>query len=212
MKKLLLTLLLALGMTGAYAQIPAEVTTVMDKCRQTFASTNGLEYTMDMKTKLGPVTVMDMRFVIATKGDMSRTRMTATVLDKEATSEYGFDGKEAWEIKHSKGKDTIIFSQKKKDDGVSDFDLDLDKNYRKAKMKDKGDYYEITFSDPVDKKSEVKKITVKISTKTYRLLEMKTSARGANVVMTFSKYRTGLQDDNFKVNLNRYPKAAVIRK
>lgn len=212
MKKLLLTLLLALGMTGAYAQIPAEVTTVMNKCHKTFSSSTGLEYTMDTKTKLGPITVMNLRYVIATKGDMSRTRMTATVLDKEATSEYGFDGKEAWEIKHSKGKDTIIFSQKKKDDGVSDFDLDLDKNYRKAKMKDKGDYYEITFSDPVDKKSEAKKITVKISTKTYRLLEMKTSARGANVVMTFSKYRTGLKDDYFKINLSQYPKAAVIRK
>jgi len=79
-------------------------------------------------------------------------------------------------------------------------------------MKNKGDYYEITFSDPVDKKSEAKKITVKISTKTYRLIEMKTSARGANVVMTFNNYRIGLKDDYFKVNLNQYPKAAVIRK
>ena len=212
MKKFLTTLLLALGMAGAYAQIPAEVTTVMNKSRKTFSSSAGLEYTMDMKTKLGPVTVMDMRFIIANKGDMSRTKMTVTVLDEEVTTESGFDGKEAWEIKRSKGRDSIIFSQKKKDDGVSDFDLDLDKNYRKAKMKNKGDYYEITFSDPVDKKSETKKVTVKISTKTYRLLEMKTSARGANVVMTFSKYRVGLQDDYFKVNLSRYPKAVVVRK
>jgi len=212
MKKFLFTFLLALGMTGAYAQIPAEVTTVMNKCRQTFATTAGLEYAMDMKTKLGPVTIMDMRFVIANKGDMSRTKMIVKVLDQEVTSESGFDGKEAWEIKRSKGHDTIIFSQKKKDDGVSDFSIDLDKEYRKAKMKDKGDYYEITFSDPVDKKSETKKITVKISTKTYRLLEMKTSARGANVVMTFSKYRNGLKDDYFKINLSQYPKAAVIRK
>lgn len=212
MKKLLLTLLLALGMASVHAQIPAEVTTVMDKCRQTFANANGLEYTMDMKTKLGPVTVMDMRFVIANKGDLSRTKMTAAVLDKEVTTESGFDGKEAWEIKHSKGHDTIVFSQKKKDDGVSELNLNLDKEYRTAKMKNKGDYYEITFSDPVDKKSEAKKITVKISTKTYCLIEMKTSARGANVVMTFNKYRIGLKDDYFKVNLSQYPKAVVIRK
>lgn len=212
MKKLLLTLLLALGMASVHAQIPAEVTTVMDKCRQTFASTNGLEYTMDMKTKLGPVTVMDMHFVIANKGEMSRTKMTVKVLDEEVATESGFDGKEAWEIKHSKGHDTIVFSQKKKDDGVSELNLNLDKEYRTAKMKNKGDYYEITFSDPVDKKSEAKKITVKISTKTYHLIEMKTSARGANVVMTFNKYRIGLKDDYFKVNLSQYPKAVVIRK
>lgn len=212
MKKLLLTLLLALGMAGIHAQIPAEVTTVMDKCRQTFANANGLEYTMDMKTKLGPVTVMDMRFVIANKGEMSRTKMTVKVLDEEVATESGFDGKEAWEIKHSKGHDTIVFSQKKKDDGVSELNLNLDKEYRTAKMKNKGDYYEITFSDPVDKKSEAKKITVKISTKTYHLIEMKTSARGANVVMTFNKYRIGLKDDYFKVNLSQYPKAVVIRK
>ena len=211
MKKLILILLLALSMVGIHAQIPAEVTTVMNKCRQTFANANGLEYTMDMKTKLGPITVMDMRFVIANKGDMSRTKMTAIVLDEEVTTESGYDGKEAWEINHSKGKDTIIFSQKKKDDGVSDLNMNLDKEYRKAKMKNKGDHYEITFSDPVDKNSETKKVTVKISTKTYRLLEMKTSARGANVVMTFSKYRTGLKDDYFKVNLSQYPKAVVIR-
>ena len=212
MKKLLLSLLLALGMAGLHAQIPAEVTTVMNKCRQTFANTAGLEYTMDMKTKLGPITVMDMRFVIANKGDMNRTKMTVQVLDQEVTTEDGFDGKEAWEIKHSKGNDTIIFSQKKKDNGVDDLNIDLDKEYRKAKMKNKGDYYEITFSDPVDKKSETKKVTVKISTKTYRLIEMKTSARGANMVMTFNKYHIGLQDDYFKVNLSQYPKAVVIRK
>ncbi|MBP5540315.1 MAG: hypothetical protein J6X88_01570 [Bacteroidales bacterium] len=212
MKKLLLTLLLALGMASVHAQIPAEVTTVMDKCRQTFANANGLEYTMDMKTKLGPISIMDMHFVIANKGEMSRTKMTVKVLDEEVATESGFDGKEAWEIKHSKGHDTIVFSQKKKDDGVSELNLNLDKEYRTAKMKNKGDYYEITFSDPVDKKSEAKKITVKISTKTYHLIEMKTSARGANVVMTFNKYRIGLKDDYFKVNLSQYPKAVVIRK
>ena len=212
MKKFIITLLLALGMAGTYAQIPAEVSTVMNKCRQTFSNANGLEYTMDMKTKMGPITIMNMRFVIASKGDMERTKITAEVLGKEVTSENGFDGKEAWEIKPAKNGDTIIFSQKKKDNGTSDLNLNLDKEYRKAKMKNKGDYYEVTFSDPIDKENGAKKITVKISTKTYRMTEMKTSAHGANVVMTLSKYRTGLKDDYFKINPSQYPKAVIIRK
>lgn len=214
MKKLLLLITLAFGIASAQAQIPAEVTEVMEKCRAAMTNATGLEYEMDMKAGMGPV-AMKMHFVIANKGNLNRTLMSMTVLGTEIVSENGFDGTDTWEIDYAAKetqRDTITFTRgnkQKKSEG--ELSYDLDKQYNKAKMKLKDGYYEITFSEPKDKASEVKSTTVKISEKNYVMREMRTGARGAKVTMKITKVRVGLKDNYFKLDLTKYPNAVVIR-
>ncbi len=212
MKKLFLLLALLLDLAGVQAQIPAEVTEVMDKCRTAMSNPSGLEYEMDMKAGMGPV-ALKMHFVIASKGDLYRTSMTTKILSMTVNQESGFDGTNTWEIKHSTKGDTIIFTRGNtiaESEGA--LDLDLDKQYHKAKMKNKDGYYEITFSDPKDKTSEIKRISVKISEKNYAMREIRSGARGAKVTMTITKIRVGLKDSHFKLDLTKHPDAVVIRK
>ena len=211
MKRLFLLIALAFGIAGAQAQIPAEVSEVMGKCRTAMTNAAGIEYEMDMKAGMGPV-AMKMHFVIANKGNLNRTLMSMKVLGAEVVTESGFDGTDTWEIDHSANGDTITFTRgdiRKKSKG--DISLDLDKQYNKAKMKLKDGYYEITFSEPKDKISEVKSISVKISEKTYIMRELRSGARGAKVTMNITKVRVGLKDSYFKLDLSKYPNAVVIR-
>ncbi len=214
MKKLLLTMAaIMLAAITLQAQIPAEVTNVMNKSRAVMSNPAGLEYTLTIKTNMGPVTLFSMNSVMGEKGERKRVRTDMKALGVEIVSESGFDGTQYWEIKHNPDADTIILSktstQKKNE---SDVDFNFDKKYKKAKLKQKDDYYEIVFSEPKDKAEEAKSVTVKVSSKNYYMREIKTSARGAHLVMSFSKYRIGLKDDYFKIDLSKYPKAVVVRK
>lgn len=212
MKKTLLLLLLTLGIVGVRAQIPAEVTDVMNKCRAAMSNPSGLEYTMDLKAGIGPL-AMPMHFVIANKGKLNRTSMTMKVMGVEIAMETGFDGTDTWEISHSSNGDTITITPgDKRKENKGDLNLDLDKQYNKAKMKLKDGYYDITFSEPKDKTSEVKSIAVKISEKNYVLRETRSNTRGAKVTMTITKVHVGLKDSHFKLDLGKYPDAVVVRK
>ena len=199
---------LAFGGVGAYAQIPAEVTDVMNRCRAAMTNVAGLEYEMDMKAGMGPL-AMKMHFVVAKKGDLSRTRVVTKVLGMEITTESGFDGTNTWEVKD----DTITITRgntMKKDKG--EVNLALDKQYRKAKMKQKDGFYEITFTEPKDSSVEAKSVTVKVSDKNYVLRELRSGARGAKLTMTLTKIHVGLSDSHFKLNLAQHPNAVVIKK
>lgn len=215
MKRLFLLLALALGIANAQAQIPTEVTEVMEKCRAAMTNATGLEYEMDMKAGIGPV-AMKMHFVVANKGNLNRTLMRMTVLGTEIVTENGFDGTDSWEIDHAAKEtqsDTITFTHgNKKKKSKNELSYDLDKQYNKAKMKLKDGYYEITFSEPKDKTNEVKSATVKISEKNYVIREMRTGARGAKVTMKITKIRVGLKDSYFKLDTSKYPGAVIIRK
>ena len=203
---------LVLGVAGAQAQVPAEVTDVMDKCRAAMTNAAGLEYEMEVKSGIGPLS-MKMHFVNAEKGDMSRSVMSFTVMGTDLGIESGFDGTDTWEIKRSSKVDTIIFTRGnnlKTDNGS--LSLDLDKRYNKAKMKLKDGYYEIAFSEPKDKKNEAKNVTIKVQEKNHILREVRSGARGAKVTMTVTKIRVGLKDSYFKVDLSKYPDAVVVRK
>ena len=211
MKRLFLLLGLMLGIAGVQAQVPAEVTDVMNKCRAAMTNPNGLEYEMDTKAGLGPL-AMKMHFVIADKGNLNRTTMTMKIMGIEVTTESGFDGINTWEIEHSEKRDTITITKgdtRKKSEG--DLSLDLDKKYNKAKMKLKDGYYEIAFSEPKDKDNEAKSVTIKVQEKNHILREVRSGARGAKVTMTVTKVRVGLKDSYFKINLSEYPNAVVIR-
>ncbi len=211
MKKIFLLLALAFSITGAQAQIPAEVTNVMNRCRAAMTNATGLEYEVDMKAGMGPV-AMKMHFVIANKGELSRNRMNMKVLGTEIVTESGFDGTDTWEIDHSPKGDTITFTKgKKPQKSEGDLTFDLDKQYNKAKMKLKDGYYKITFNEPKDKNSKVKSATVKISEKNYTMRELKSGTMGAKVTMTITKIRVGLKDSHFKLDLTKYPNAVIIR-
>ena len=207
-KAILFVVAMLLGAAGVRAQIPAEVTAVMDKCRTAMENPNGLEYEMDIKAGIGPL-AMKMRMVVASKGKMSRTSFSTRVLGNDIVVENGFDGTDTWE---NEG-DTITITRgdhRKKDKNV--LSTDFDKRYRKAKMKEKDGFYVITFSEPIDKDSEAKSVTVKVSKKNHAMQEMKTSAKGASVTMTVTKIRVGLKDEYFKVDLGKFPNAVVIKK
>ena len=208
---LMLWVLVVLSVFGVQAQIPAEVTEVMTRCQTAMDNPNGLEYTMDMKVAIGPVTLTNSQRVIGGKGEKHRTSMTMKIVGMEVTIESGYDGKETWVMNRVTDKDTVRISKgnkMKSDDGV---DLDMAKDFKKAKMKLKNGYYEIEYSDPIDKSSEVKRIVFKVSAKNYYLQEMRTSAKGAKVTMTITRIKVGLKDDYFKLDLSKYPNAVVVR-
>lgn len=212
MKKTLFLLLLACGIAGAQAQIPAEVTDIMGKCRAAMTHATGLEYEMDMKAGVGPL-AMKMHLVVGNKGDLERALVITKIMGIEVSSEKGFDGTDSWEVNHSDKADTITFTRGKvKKKSNSDLELYPEKQYNKAKLKQKDGYYEITFSEPKDKSSEVKNITFKVSDKNHVLREIHSSARGAKVTMTITKIRVGLKDSYFKLDTTKYPGAVIIRK
>ena len=212
MKKTLILLTFIMSTIGGWAQIPAEVTEVMNKCRAAMTNASGLEYEMDMKAGIGPV-AMKMHFVVADKGKLSRGRITTQILGMDVVNESGFDGTNTWEIKYTPKGDTITITRgdkRKKDEKL--LEIDYDKQYRNAKMKLKDGYYVITFSDPKDPNNEVKSVTIKISEKSHTLREMRGGARGAKITLTVTKIRIGLKDSYFKLDLAKYPNAVVIRK
>ena len=209
---LIIIVTLAFGGVGAYAQIPAEVTNVMNHCREAMTNQAGLEYEMDMKVGMGPLS-LKMHGVIADKGELNRARITTKILGVEIITESGFDGTNSWELDRGEKGDTITITRgnkaKKSDGGLQ---LDIDKQFNKAKMKHKDGYYEISFSDPKDKSSEIKSAAVKVSEKNYVLRELSTGARGAKVTMTVTRIRVGLNDSYFKIDLSKYPNAVIINK
>ncbi|MBR4506422.1 MAG: hypothetical protein IKP21_06580 [Bacteroidales bacterium] len=212
MKKIaFLIVAVMLSAISAWAQIPAEVTAVMDKCQAAMSNPAGLEYTMDMKVSMGPVALTNSQLVIGSKGEKNRSSMTMKVLNMSVTFLSGYDGNESWEVRNYGESDTIRISKGRKDKDDEGIDLDMAKGFRKAKMKLKDGYYEIDYSDPVDKKSELKKLSMKVSAKNYYLREMRTSAKGAKVVMTITKVKIGLSDSYFKLDMSKYPDAVVVR-
>ena len=208
---LLLSLFVLLATIGVQAQIPSEVKEVMTKCQKAMNNPNGLEYTMNMKLSMGPISLTNSKLTIASKGEMNRTLMTMSVAGIEATFESGYDGKESWEVKHSEKQDTIRITKGRKNESDDALDFDMAKGFKKAKMKLKDGYYEIEYYDPIDKKSEMKKIIFVVSAKNFYLHELRTSAKGAKVTMTITKIRVGLRDDYFKINPSKYPNAVVVR-
>jgi hypothetical protein len=210
-KYFLMAVVAVMAAMNVEAQIPAEVKSVMEKCQAAMNNPKGVEYNMDVRLSMGPVG-MTTNFVTANKGEMERTQMTMKVLGKSVCVLSGFDGKEGWSLQQMDGKDTIRIKtgdEKKSNDGEIDFDIG--DGFKKAKMNVKDDCYVIDYSDPIDKKSEIKKASFKISTKNYTLREMKTSVKGARVTMTVKKIKIGLSDDYFKLDLSKYPNAVVVR-
>lgn len=199
---------------GVQAQIPQEVKKVLATCNEKMSNPAGIE--IDMKVSAGIAFVkFNTAVKMYSKGEKSFTQLTGNVLGKEIKSESGFDGVTEWNFKRKigdKGADTLTISKpKKKPKGEYDIDLDIDKDYKTAKMKTKGNCYEITFTNPIDK--EMPKQTVMLINKnTGYFHEMTAKQSGVSMKMTAVKIKVGVSDSVFKFDVNRYPGAKVIRK
>ena len=92
---------------------------------------------------------------------------------------------------------------------------DYDKDYGKAKMKEVGRYYEITFSEP-KRKDLSKKATIKIDKENYLLHEYSVvqdiGIFTGTITITFTKITKGCSDNWLKLDMNRYKNAIVVRK
>lgn len=210
MKKLLITIVVAvMTIGGLNAQIPPEVAEVMRKCDDAMSSPNGVEITMEMKTSMAFITLTNISFVMGSKGDKYKALMSMSVLGQDMALESGFDGTQEWAATPDTVRIVATTNAKKDDNGA---DLGIYKDYRKAKMKEKSDYYDIDFSDPIDKNNELKSVNVKVSKKNYQMKEMRMKMKGAKVTITIKKVKKGLGDNYFKLDMSKYPKAVVVRK
>jgi hypothetical protein len=197
-----------------HAQIPANIKQVLDKCDEKMSNPSGLVMDITLKMKMlifsGNGT---MKWYM--KGDKSFMVMTMKALGQEMREESGFDGLQEWQYttaSSKKEKDSLIITKttvaKNNDYGIN---IDYEKSYKKAKMKEKGLYYEIDFSDRIDPELP-KKMSVKIAKDSYFLREISTSVSAAKVTMTVTKITKGCSDNWFKLDMNRYKNAVVVRK
>lgn len=215
MKKILLMAVVAMMATlSVNAQFPANIKQVLDKCGEKMDNPSGLVMDVTLKMKMlvfsGNGT---MKWYM--KGDKSFTVMTMKAMGQEMKEEAGFDGQQEWEYTTAmskKEKDSLIITKtsvaKKNDYGMN---IDYEKSYKTAKMKEKGLYYEIDFSDRIDPELP-KKMTIKVAKDSYYLREISTSVSASKVTMTVTKVTKGCSDNWFKLDMNRYKNAVVVRR
>ena len=215
MKKILVIVAVAM-MTAmsAMAQFPTNVKEVLKKCDEQMNNPSGLVLDVTLKMKM-LVFSGNGTMKCYTKGDKNFTVMTMKVLGQEIKEESGFDGQQEWEYTSAsskKEKDSLIITKtsvaKKNDYGMN---IDYEKSYKTAKMKEKGLYYVIEFSNRIDPELP-KKMTMKVAKDSYYLRELTTSVSAAKVTMTVTKVTKGCSDNWFKLDMNRYKNAAVVRR
>ena len=196
------------------AQIPNEVKDILQKCAEKNQHSGG--YELDMKLHVGAVIAsMNGTMKMYKKGDKSFSVVQMKALGHDIYHETGFDGTQTW--KYSKAADdeerdtlTITKSAKKSKEKYS-INLGLDKEYKKAKLKTTDKYYEITFTDPLKKKTP-KKAILRIEKDKYLLHEYETKVSVASVKMTVTRIKYGVSDNVFVLDPKKYPNAVVVRK
>lgn len=215
MRKFLVIVAVAMmAVVSANAQFPANIKAVLDKCDEKMLPPSGQVMDISVKMKMlvfsGSGT---MKWYM--KGDKSFMTMNMKVMGHEMKEESGFDGKQEWEYHTAtdkKERDSLIITKtsvaKNNDYGVN---IDYEKSYKTAKMKEKGLYYIIDFSDRIDPELP-KKMTIKIAKDSYYLREITTSVSVAKITMTVTKVTKGCSDNWFKLDMNRYKNAVVVRK
>ena len=199
-----------------HAQIDPKVIEVLKKSQEKMSNPHGTEIEMTVEVTL-LVKLTGMKIKCAEKNNKIRMFLESKVLGQEMTVESGFDGQQEWEFMHSKDdgkarRDTLTIkktTQKPKNENTIDFGIY--KEYKTAKMKLDGRYYEITLTKPI-KKDSPSKVVMKIDKDKYYFREMKTKVKGVTMTMTLTKIKIGVSDDVFKLDLKKYPNAVVVRK
>ena len=198
----------------AQAQIPAEVKDILQKCGEKSHFENGSE--IEMKLHVGAVIAsMNGTMKLCKKGDKSFSVIKMKAMGHEMYSESGYDGTQTWKYEKAADEEerdtlTIIKGPKKTKEKFS-VNLGLDKEYKKAKLKDKGKLWEITFTEPLNKDTPKKSI-IRIVKDTYMLHEFETKVSIASMKMTVTKIKVGVNDNMFVFDMKKYPNAVVVRK
>ena len=200
-----------------HAQIDPQVIEVLKKSQEKMSNPHGTEIEMTIDVTL-MVKLTGMKIKCSEKNNKIRLFMESKVMGQELTVETGFDGQQEWQYIHRKDEDdkakrdtlTIIkTTQKPKNEHSVDFGIY--KEYKTAKIKLNGQYYEITLTKPV-KKDSPSKVVMLIDKDKYYFREMKTKVKGATMTMQLTKIKIGVSDDVFKLDLKKYPNAVVVRK
>ena len=196
------------------AQIPAEVMDVMNKCEAKMDNPAGLEMDATIRAKM-LIFSAGGTMKSYMKGDKSKDVMSMKAMGVETYEESGFDGTLDWSYKKAttkKERDSLIIQNAdKKSKDESSIDLEIYKEYKNAKMKISGKYYEITFTGPL-KKETPKKTIIKIDKDNYNFREAWTKVGPASMRVTITRIKIGVSDDVFKFDPKKYPNAVVVRK
>ena len=216
MKRRLLCLLIAFVATvGAMAQIPANVKEVLKKCDEKMDNPAGLVVDLTMKAKVMAVISLNGTAKMYSKGDKEFMTMTMKAFGQEFREESGFDGQQSWDFtaaESKKERDTLVITKTTKaQKSELSLNMDYDKEYKSAKMREKGLYYEIEFFDRVNPEMP-KKMTVKIAKDSYYLREFTAVMGMGKVTMTVTKVTVGAKDSMLKRDMNRYKNAVVVRR
>lgn len=199
---------------AALAQIPADVMEVMKRCEAKMDNPAGLEMDGTVRAKM-LVFTMNGSLKSYLKGDKSKDIMTMKAMGTEIYEESGFDGSQNWNYKKASSKkerDSLIIKKAdKRSKGEASIDLDMCKDYKKAKMKISGRYYEITFTGPLNK-DVPKKAIIKIDKDTYNLREMWAKAGYGSMRVTITKIKINVSDNVFALDPKKYPNAVIVRK
>ena len=219
---MLTAVLLVCGLMTVQAQIPDQVKEIMKKCSEKMESPSGTEIEMEMRMSM-LVMKITMNLTVSEKDGKSLTKGSMKMMGHEAVIEDGFDGQRSWKYKHFKLKESgkqkkerkdslIITKTSKKPKANSDIDLDIDKEYRKAKLKENGRYYVITFSDPIDKEESPKKMEVQIDRENMVLHQVSFKEGVMKGTLTIKRVRFGVSDGIFVLDTSKYPDAVVVNR
>lgn len=205
---------------SAQAQFPDDVNEVLKKCDQkmeTYGTSEGVVFDMNVKMK-ALILTLNGTLKSYVKNKKFFHLMDLNLMGKAIKYEMGFDGEQRWKYTSGiseKKKDTLEIAKTK--DAKNDYSVktDYDKEYKKAKMKEVGRYYEITFSSPM-KKDVPKKASIKIDKESYLLREFSVDEDmggfTGKVTLTIMKITKGCSDNWFKLDMNRYKNAVVVRR
>ena len=222
MKRIIL-MFVAIMMTtlSAQAQIPVNVKGILKKCDAKMSSYNdGSGVVIDAKLKM-KVSVLTINGTMKSyiKNQKYFNLLSLTAMGEEVMKmELGFDGEQEWVYESEpdgKSKDSLTITKTKNAQNEFGMRSDYDKEYKKAKMKEVGRYYEITFSEP-KKKDIPKKATIKIDKESYIMREYSIAQNvgmfSGNIAITITKITKGCSDKWLKLDMSRYKNAAVVRK
>jgi outer membrane lipoprotein-sorting protein len=211
-KHILILAFLAFGI-AVQAQIPAEVDDILGKCAEKMNNATGIE--MDMNLSVKAVVSFNGTIKMYAKGEKSLAKMRMKVLGRDIRTETGNDGSQVWVYRaaiEEGDKDSVfIYKPSGKKKGEYDLDFELNKKYKKAKIKEKNERYEITFTEPKDKEMP-KKTTMVVNKSDYSFYQMGVKDGIMGFTMTATKIKYGVSDGVFVLDAKKYPNAVMVKR
>jgi hypothetical protein len=218
-KKMIMLFVTVMIAANAMAQIPENVKEVLRKSdakMASFRTSAGVMLDANVKMNVSMVTFNGTMKVCEKNKKFFANMSLKAMQDMELNVEVGFDGQQKWEYTALSGKEKNTLKITKTQDALNKLGPknNYEKDYKKAKMEESGLYYVITFSEPL-KKGVSEKAVVKIVKKSYILHEYSVDEDmgpfKGKITITITKITKGCRDSWFKLDMNRYKNATVVR-